>query len=78
MKEKKSDILRSLVDLAEIIDELKNLGIAVDGQALLDLKEKLENDNFKVLVSIGSDFKCNKQVNFKFSSFNTIYSVKFL
>lgn len=58
MKEKKSDILRSLVDLAEIIDELKNFGIAVDGQALLDLKEKLENDNFKVLV-IG-EFKNGK------------------
>jgi GTPase SAR1 family protein len=58
MREKKADISRLLVDFAGEIDKLTKLGMAVDGQVLLELKEKLDNDNFKVLV-IG-EFKNGK------------------
>ena len=58
MKEKKADISRSLIELASAIDDLRSLGLSVDGQVLKDLKDKLENDNFKVLV-IG-EFKNGK------------------
>lgn len=58
MKEKKGKILHSLIDLAGIVDNLNGMGLAVNGSALLDLKKKLENDNFKVLV-IG-EFKNGK------------------
>lgn len=58
MKEKKGKILHSLIEIAGIVDELNNIGLAVNGSALLDLKKKLENDNFKVLV-IG-EFKNGK------------------
>lgn len=58
LKEKKGKILHSLIDLAGIVDNLNGMGLAVNGSALLDLKKKLENDNFKVLV-IG-EFKNGK------------------
>ena len=58
MKEKKADISRALVELASAIDDLHGLGLSVDGQVLKDLKDKLKNDNFKVLV-IG-EFKNGK------------------
>lgn len=58
MKEKKGKILRSLIDLAGIVDSLNQMGVDINGAALLDLKKKLENDNFKVLV-IG-EFKNGK------------------
>lgn len=58
MKEKKAKILHSLIDLAGIVDNLRDMGLSIDGSALLDLKKKLENDNFKVLV-IG-EFKNGK------------------
>lgn len=58
MKEKKSKIMHLLIDLAEVVDNLNGMGLAVNGSALLDLKKKLESDNFKVLV-IG-EFKNGK------------------
>lgn len=58
MKEKKSQIMHLLVDLAGIVDNLNEIGLSINGTALLDLKKKLENDNFKVLV-IG-EFKNGK------------------
>lgn len=58
MKEKKSKIMHCLIDLAGIVDDLNEMGLAVNGSALLDLKKKLESDNFKVLV-IG-EFKNGK------------------
>lgn len=58
MKEKKSKIMNSLIELAGIVDDLNEMGLAVNGSALLDLKKKLENDKFKVLV-IG-EFKNGK------------------
>lgn len=58
MKEKKAKILQSLLELAGIVDSLNGMGLSIGGQALLDLKQKLENDNFKVLV-IG-EFKNGK------------------
>lgn len=58
MKEKKHQIAESLIDLAEIIDNLNNIGLSINGSALLDLKNKLDNDSFKVLV-IG-EFKNGK------------------
>lgn len=58
LKEKKGKILHSLINLAGIVDNLNGMGLEINGSALLDLKEKLENDNFKVLV-IG-EFKNGK------------------
>lgn len=58
MKQKKSKIMHSLIDLAGIVDNLNEMGLAINGSALLDLKKKLESDNFKVLV-IG-EFKNGK------------------
>lgn len=58
MKEKKHQIAESLISLAEIIDNLNNIGLSINGSALLDLKNKLDNDSFKVLV-IG-EFKNGK------------------
>ena len=58
MKEKKGKIINTLIDLAGIVDELNQMGLKIDGSALLHLKKKLENDNFKVLV-IG-EFKNGK------------------
>ena len=58
MREKKGRIMHSLIDLAGIVDDLNGMGMAINGTALLDLKKKLENDNFKVLV-IG-EFKNGK------------------
>lgn len=58
MKEKKSQIMCSLYDVAGIVDKLNEMGLAINGTALIDLKKKLESDNFKVLV-IG-EFKNGK------------------
>lgn len=58
MKQKKSKIMQSLIDLAGIVDNLNEMGLAINGSALLDLKKKLVSDNFKVLV-IG-EFKNGK------------------
>ena len=58
MRIKKGELSRFLINIAEVIDELQTFGISVDGSALLDLKDKLDNDNFKVLV-IG-EFKNGK------------------
>lgn len=58
MREKKSQIMHSLIDLAGIVDNLNEMGLAINGTALIDLKKKLESDNFKVLV-IG-EFKNGK------------------
>ena len=58
MKEKKSQIMCSLYDVAGIVDKLNEMGLAINGKALIDLKKKLESDNFKVLV-IG-EFKNGK------------------
>lgn len=58
LKEKKGKIMHSLIDLAGIVDNLNGMGLTINGSALLDLKKKLENDNFKVLV-IG-EFKNGK------------------
>lgn len=58
MKEKKRKILNALIDIAGVVDELNVFGLAINGEALLDLKNKLESDNFKVLV-IG-EFKNGK------------------
>lgn len=58
MKEKKRKILNALIDIASVVDELNVFGLAINGEALLDLKNKLESDNFKVLV-IG-EFKNGK------------------
>ena len=51
LKEKKGKIVHSLIDLADIVDNLNSMGLAVNGSALLDLKKKLENDNFKFAFS---------------------------
>lgn len=59
MKAKKADILGFLSEIAKGIDQLGEIGLtAINGQILLELKEKLKNDNFKVLV-IG-EFKNGK------------------
>lgn len=59
MKEKKADILGFLSEIANGIDQLGEIGLtAINGQILLELKEKIKNDNFKVLV-IG-EFKNGK------------------
>lgn len=58
MREKKSLIMHSLIDLAGIVDSLNEMGLVINGTALLELKKKLESDNFKVLV-IG-EFKNGK------------------
>lgn len=58
MREKKADVVRLMIELAKSIDKLGKVGLSVDGQVLLDLEQKLENDNFKVLV-IG-EFKNGK------------------
>lgn len=58
MKEKKRRIITSLKELAGIVDELNEMGLSINGTALLDLKNKLDNDSFKVLV-IG-EFKNGK------------------
>lgn len=58
VKQKKFEIIDTFTKLVGNIDELNSLGIAVDGNVLLDLKTKLEDDSFKVLV-IG-EFKNGK------------------
>ncbi|MGO5069701.1 dynamin family protein [Roseburia faecis] len=58
MKEKKNQIVHLLIDLADIVDRLNEMGLEINGSALLDLKKKLESDKFKVLV-IG-EFKNGK------------------
>ncbi len=58
MQEKKADVLRLMGELVNPLGKLCELGLSVDAQVLLDLKQKLENDNFKVLV-IG-EFKNGK------------------
>ncbi len=58
MVEKKRRIMDSLLNLSKAVDSLNQLGLAIDGSALLDLIRKLKNDNFKVLV-IG-EFKNGK------------------
>lgn len=58
MKQKKSAIINQFLFLAQQVDKLNELGLAIEGQVLLDLKKKLENDSFKVLV-IG-EFKNGK------------------
>ena len=79
MKEKKGKIVHSLIEVAEVVDELNGIGLNIEGSALLDLKNRVENDDFKVLV-IG-EFKNGKStfinsMMFKSSSdtFNTVYS----
>lgn len=44
--------------MAEVVDELNDIGLNIEGSALLDLKNRVENDDFKVLV-IG-EFKNGK------------------
>ena len=58
MQKKKSEIIGILRELARIVDTLEKMGLAIDGEALLALKKRIENDNFKVLV-IG-EFKNGK------------------
>lgn len=58
MKEKKGKIVHSLIEVAEVVDELNDIGLNIEGSALLDLKNRVENDDFKVLV-IG-EFKNGK------------------
>jgi GTPase SAR1 family protein len=58
MKQKKGEVSHCLIDLAGIVDELHSLGVEFSSEALLDLKNKVDNDNFKVLV-IG-EFKNGK------------------
>ena len=58
MKEKKGKIVHSLIEVAEVVDELNEIGLNVGGSAILDLKNRVENDDFKVLV-IG-EFKNGK------------------
>lgn len=59
MKQKKARIIDLLMNLAQEIDNLKcELGLSVNGDVLIDLKKRLENDNFKVLI-IG-EFKNGK------------------
>ena len=59
MKAKKADILSFLSETAKGIDQLSKIGLsAINAQILLELKEKLKNDDFKVLV-IG-EFKNGK------------------
>lgn len=58
MKEKKGKIVHSLIEVAEVVDELNEIGLNIGGSAILDLKNRVENDDFKVLV-IG-EFKNGK------------------
>ncbi len=58
MRRMKADIATQLNDLALQIDKLNAIGIDIDGQGLMDLESKLENDTFKVMV-IG-EFKRGK------------------
>lgn len=58
LKEKKSSISNLLIDIAGVVDSLNEMGLEINGSALLDLKNKLDSDNFKVLV-IG-EFKNGK------------------
>ena len=58
MKEKKGKIVHSLIEVAEVVDELNEIGLNINGSALLDLKKRVEDDDFKVLV-IG-EFKNGK------------------
>lgn len=58
LKEKKEELVGVLVRTGEAIDKLQEIGIVVEGQVILDLIEKLKNDNFRVLV-IG-EFKNGK------------------
>lgn len=57
-KNKKSDLEKYLYSVAKVVDGLNEIGLKISGQALLDLKEKVKNDRFKVLV-IG-EFKNGK------------------
>ena len=50
MKEKKGKIVHSLMEVAEVVDELNEIGLNINGSALLDLKKRVEDDDFKVLV----------------------------
>lgn len=58
MKEKRGKIVHSLIEVAEVVDELIEIGLNINGSALLDLKKRVEDDDFKVLV-IG-EFKNGK------------------
>lgn len=59
MREKKQVIIEQIIKLAEQVDILcDGLGLGIEGRVLIELKTKLENDNFKVLV-IGQ-FKTGK------------------
>ena len=61
MKEKKGKIVHSLIEVAEVVDELIDIGVNINDSdlvALLNLKKKVEDDDFKVLV-IG-EFKNGK------------------
>lgn len=58
MKEKRGKIVHSLIEAAEVVDELNDIGLNIDGSKLVGWKNKLEDDDFKVLV-IG-EFKNGK------------------
>ena len=50
MKEKRGKIVHSLIEAAEVVDELNDIGLNIDGSKLVGWKNKLEDDDFKVLV----------------------------
>lgn len=58
MREKKKAIIDQFSKLAQQVDKLNELGLDIEGQVLIELKTKLDKDNFKVLV-IG-EFKNGK------------------
>lgn len=58
MRKKKYAIIDQFMKLAQQVDILNGLGLDIEGQVLIELKTKLEKDNFKVLV-IG-EFKNGK------------------
>jgi len=50
MRNKKYAIIDQFMKLAQQVDILNGLGLDIEGQVLIELKTKLEKDNFKVLV----------------------------
>ena len=58
MRRKKYAIIDQFMKLSQQVDILNGLGLDIEGQVLIELKTKLEKDNFKVLV-IG-EFKNGK------------------
>jgi len=58
MRLKKAEVSRSLDDLAGVVTTLNQMGVSISTQALIELKKRIDNDAFKVLV-IG-EFKNGK------------------